>query len=143
MSNIFAPCIKNLETYFAILIYFEFWHLWKGPELPEPRSGHCLAYDEEDDVFFVTGGSNSAGSHSTTAWKFKDPLKFTLNSTTQMNKARYNHACGIYKHNGTKLLVVACGHKPKPQPHTCEFYDLTKADSQWKLCSKSNSLFLV
>ena len=28
LSNIFAPYIKNLETYFAILICFEFWPLW-------------------------------------------------------------------------------------------------------------------
>ena len=28
LSNIFAPYIKNLETYFAILIYFDFWQLW-------------------------------------------------------------------------------------------------------------------
>ena len=28
LSHIFAPHIKNLETYFAILIYFEFWPLW-------------------------------------------------------------------------------------------------------------------
>ena len=26
-SNFFAPCIKNLETYFAMLICFEFWPL--------------------------------------------------------------------------------------------------------------------
>ena len=26
-----------------------------GPELPEPRLGHCLAYDKEEDVFFITG----------------------------------------------------------------------------------------
>ena len=29
LSNIFAPHIKNLETYFAILICFEFWPLCK------------------------------------------------------------------------------------------------------------------
>ena len=31
----------------------------EGPEIPEPRYGHCLAYDKEDDVFFVTGGKVS------------------------------------------------------------------------------------
>ena len=135
----FAPCIKNLETYFAILIYFEFWHLWKGPELPEPRYGHCLAYDKEGDDFFVTGGYKSGAK--STAWKFKDPLKFILNDTTQMKETRYNHACGIYKHNGTKLLVAVGGYGTGR--YYCEFYDFTKADSQWELCSKSNSIFLV
>ena len=58
-----------------------------------------------------------------------------------MNKARYNHACGIYKHNGTKLLVAVGGYGTGR--YYCEFYDFTKADSQWELCSKSNSLFPV
>ena len=29
LSNIFAQHIKNLETYFAMLICFEFWPLWR------------------------------------------------------------------------------------------------------------------
>ena len=124
-----------------IFLKFElFWilTLWVGPELPEPRYSHCLAYDKEDDVFFVTGGYKSGAK--STVWKFKDPLKFILNGTTQMNKARYEHACGIYKHNGTKLLIVAGGYGGGSE---CEFYDYTKADSQWQLCSKIDSLFLV
>ena len=32
-----------------------------GPELPEPRSGHCLAYDKKNNVFFITGGGYGYG----------------------------------------------------------------------------------
>ena len=34
ISNTFAPYIKNLETYFAILICFEFWPMWQRKNYP-------------------------------------------------------------------------------------------------------------
>ena len=109
----------------------------------KPRTGHCMAYDKEDDVLFVTGGYYYTAK--STVWKFNDPEKFLLNGTTQMKKTRYYHACGIVrsdKHNGRPLLVVA-GSNGGPGTKTCEFYDYTKANSQWQPCSESKSLFYV
>ena len=106
-----------------------------GPELPEPRYGHCLAYDKEEDVFFVTGGYYSG--YKSTVWKFKDKENFILIETTQMKNTRSSHACSIVrseKHDRRPLLVNAGGHGTGHE--TCEFYDFTKADSQWTLCSK-------
>ena len=60
-----------------------------------------------------------------------------------MNHKRRHHACGILrseKHNGRPLLVVA-GSNTEPGRQSCEFYDYTKANSQWQLCSKSSSKF--
>ena len=83
----------------------------EGPELPEPISGHCLAYDKKDDVFFVTGGVRGDRSK---AWKFNNPNKFKLNGTTQMNMKRDDHSCGIVRsqnHDRRPLLVVAGGKR--------------------------------
>ena len=118
-----------------------------GPELPEPRYGHCLAYDKDDDVFFVTGGftSNSGSSIKNTAWNFNDKEKFTLNGTTTMKETRGYHGCGIFrskKHNERPLLVTA-GSLGETGSNTCEFYDYTKHGSKWQLCSKFISSFLV
>ena len=113
-----------------------------GPELPEPRSSHCLAYDKEEDVFFITWGYNSG--YKNTAWKFKDKDNFILIDTTQMKNTRRSHACAIVrskKHDGRPLLVNAGGFPDGAE--NCEFYDFTKADSQWTLCSKSKFSFLV
>ena len=115
----------------------------EGPELPEPRDGHCLAYDKDDDVFFVTGGYYSGAKN--TAWKFNDKEKFTLNGTTTMKETRRFHGCGIFKskkHNERPLLVTA-GSYSVPGTNTCEFYDYTKHGSKWQLCSKFISSFLV
>ena len=117
----------------------------EGPELPEPRYGHCMAYDKEYDVFFVNGGVDLSYNYKSTVWKFNDPEKFVLTGTTQMKKTRYRHACGIVRseeHKRRPLLVTAGGYGTGPSS-TCEFHDYTKANSQWQLCSKSNSLFLV
>ena len=112
----------------------------EGPELPQPRHGHCLAYDEKDDVFFVTGGWDD--DFKTTSWQFRDKEKFILIGTTEMIKSRSSHGCGFFKsdlHNGRQLLVVSGGSGTGIQ--SCEFYDFTEPDSQWQLCSKSNSTF--
>ena len=104
-----------------------------------------MAYDKEYDVFFVTGGVDSSYNYKSTVWKFNDPEKFVLTGTTQMKKTRYRHACGIVRseeHKRRPLLVTAGGYGTGPSS-TCEFHDYTKANSQWQLCSKSNSLFLV
>ena len=115
-----------------------------GPELPEPRYGHCMAYNKEDGVFFSTGGFYKG--YKSTVWKFSDPKKFTLKGTSQMIKSRRYHGCGILrrsdKHNGRPLLVVA-GSNGGPGTKTCEFYDYTKANSQWQPCSESKSLFYI
>ena len=106
--------------------------------------GHCIAYDKEDDVFFVTGGATKQHLYKTTVWKFNDPEKFNrLNKldTKQMKKTRFFHACGIFrsdKHNGRPLLVTA-GSFMGTGRKNCEFYDYTKANSDWQLCSKSKS----
>ena len=133
----------------------------EGPELPEPRYGHCLAYDKYDDVFFVTGGFYNHPTSckpntgpKTTVWKFSDPKRFILTGTSWMKEMRFNHGCAIFrsnKHSGRPLLVVAgCQHAGLRHFHTygnghrtCEFYDYTLPGSQWQLCSKSNSLLLL
>ena len=116
--------------------------------LPEPRHGHCLAYDQKDNVIFVTGGIVSGTKHgpSSKAWKFHDPEKFILDGTTHMKKGRWDHGCGIVRsnmHNGRPLLVVAGSMKGSAPDggggNNCEFYDYTRQGSQWELCSKSNS----
>ena len=115
-----------------------------GPELPEPSSGHCVAYDKEEDVFFVTGGRDS--NFKSTVWKFKGKENFIPIETTQMKNTRVSHACSIVrseKHDKRPLLVIAGNNGGGNGSKTCEFYDFTKADSQWTLCSKSNILFLV
>ena len=112
-----------------------------GPELPEPRYGHCLAYDKENEVFFVTGGNYD----KKIAWKFKDKEKFTLIETTRMKHDRVFHGCGIVKstkHSGRPLLVVARSSSGTGR-NNCEFYDYTKHGSKWQLCSKFISSFLV
>ena len=114
-----------------------------GPELPEPRYGHCMAYNKDDGVFFSTGGFYKG--YKSTVWKFNDPKKFILKGTTQMIKSRRYHGCAILrrsdKHNGRPLLVNAAGLQGSGSSGTgssdCEFYDYTKPDSQWQLCSKS------
>ena len=116
-----------------------------------------MAYDKEDDVFFVSGGGpnidDNNGIPKTTVWKFKNPEKFNLTGTSHMKKIRAGHGCGIFrskKHNGRPLLVTAgsgwlpshvtglpgTGHKD------CEYFDYTKDGSSWQLCSKSNSSLL-
>ena len=60
-----------------------------GPELPEPRYGHCMAYDKKHNVFFVTGGYYYKNPFNTaqlwkphhqrwhaTVWQFNNPEKF-------------------------------------------------------------------
>ena len=100
-----------------------------------------MAYDKEDDVFFVSGGApypENNGIAKTTVWKFKNPEKFNLTGTSHMKKIRAGHGCGIFrskKHNGRPLLVVS-GNKD------CEYFDYTKDGSSWQLCSKSNSSLL-
>ena len=117
----------------------------KGPELPEPRSQHCIAHDKENDIFFVTGGTTDFIAKDT-VWKFKGKEKFTLNGTSRMKTSRRFHGCRIFrskKHNGRRVLVTAGSFTSGTGTRTCEFYDYTKAKSQWQLCSKSNSVFLV
>ena len=50
-------------------------------------------------------------------------------------------------HNGRPLLVVAGSMKGSAPDggggNNCEFYDYTRQGSQWELCSKSNSSYLV
>ena len=68
-----------------------------------------------------------------------------LSGTTQMNHRRRYHACGIMrseKHNGRPLLVAAASNDGTGAQN-CEFYDYTKANSQWQLYSKFKSSFLV
>ena len=100
----------------SLIVYLNESANTEGPELPEPRYGHCLAYDKDGDVFFVTGGWDGniiktvGRDFKTTAWKFNNPEKFILNGTSQMKKTRSGHACGIFRshtHNGRPLLVVA------------------------------------
>ena len=60
-----------------------------------------------------------------------------------MKKTRSYHACGIVrsdKHNGRPLLVAAASNDGAGF-QTCEFYDYTKQNSKWQLCSKSNSFY--
>jgi len=109
-----------------------------GPELPGPIHGHCLAYDKEDDVFFVTGGRYNL-AYRKTVWRFKGNEKFVLNGTNQMKKGRAYHGCAIFrsnKHNGRPLLVIAGGNGLDDAANTCEYFDYTKHDSQWQLCSQ-------
>ena len=121
----------------------------EGPELPEPRYGHCMAYDKENDVFFVTGGRihKDYGAQST-VWKFNDPEKFVLTGTSQMLNTRWRHACGIFRsdtHNKRPLLVAAGDYDDGDSWYmtsSCEFYDYTKANSRWQLCSKSKQFIL-
>ena len=158
-----APCQGTLKSSQIILSNGS--AVKEGPELPEPRYGHCLAYDKYDDVFFVTGGFYNHPTSckpntgpKTTVWKFSDPKRFILTGTSWMKEMRFNHGCSIFrsnKHNGRPLLVVAgCQHNgllgyggwrnEYGKGHkTCEFYDYTLPGSQWQLCSKSNRLLLV
>ena len=36
-------------------------HVTHGPQIPEPRSGHCIAQYKEGNSFFITGGRNING----------------------------------------------------------------------------------
>ena len=40
LSGIFPPYIKNLETYFAILICFEFWPMWINNNVLFPNNSY-------------------------------------------------------------------------------------------------------
>ena len=52
-SNIFAPYIKNLVTYFEIMICFEFWPLWL-----KEVSKHCV-WESLTKAGFIFFGSSS------------------------------------------------------------------------------------
>ena len=53
MSNIFAPFIKNLESYFVMLICFEFWPLWIG------KAFVLLLHFQDELDFIMTLEENS------------------------------------------------------------------------------------
>ena len=61
LSDIFAPYIKNLEMYFAILICFEFWPLWFY-SIGEHLFGNVL-HDQETCSVLEIGFSLSKWPH--------------------------------------------------------------------------------
>ena len=84
----------------------------------------------------MTGGDDDYSKpYISTVWKLRDKYKFILNGTSQMNNGRSGHQCGIFRSNqhGGRPLLVASGVS------TCEFFDFTKPNSVWQLCSKFNN----
>lgn len=118
-----------------------------GPEIPEPRYGHCIAQYKEDDAFFITGGRNANAADTSTVWQYEGTDNFSLKRTSTMKKTRAYHACSIFSsdQHGGRPLLVAAGSSSSPGTagsNNCEYWDFNKPDSQWQLCSKSNVHFL-
>ena len=70
-----------------------------GPELPEPRSGHCLAYDKKNNVFFITGGGYGYGDQY-------DSLTHTLLDRGLSTILINSESVGISK-NGSNIICIS------------------------------------
>ena len=115
----------------------------KGPELSEPRFHHCIATDDEEDASFLLGGINENIDATSTVWKLQYQGTLIQEEMPSMKKRRANFGCGLFRssnHGGRKILVAAgSAHWGGANGGTsCEFIDITKQNSQWQLCSKSN-----
>ena len=90
LSNNFAPYIKNLETYFAILICFEFWPLWSvsTKDCTYPR-GNCNIFIKDfylglGDTFELFQNLKSFRSSTNDYLLFHTGLLWSCNSTNKM-----------------------------------------------------------
>ena len=114
-----------------------------GPELPDPRTGHCIG-PFQDDAFFITGGYKEFSQPTSTVWYFEGKDNFSVKRMSTMKKTRVAHGCSIFSsdQHGGRPVLVAAGAETGQGQNNCEFLDFTQPSSEWQLCSKSNVHFL-
>ena len=108
---------------------------YKGVDLPDARSVHCLIQDGEK--IFLIGGHDGSGRQSS-VWQFDASNDFSHTVEKSMNHVRSDHACGIFHsvaHSGRPVMVAA-GSYYGDGMDSSEFWDYTQPGSKWQL-SKS------
>ena len=101
-----------------------------GPNLPEPRAGHCQT-SYEQTTFIIGGRRTSYGTRS--VWKFDlNNLHAFPYDMPSMVYERYGAACTVYNsslHGGRPVLIVVGSGG---WSSTAEILDYTVANASWQ-----------
>ena len=106
-----------------------------GPDLPSPRSRHCMTKLPSGRIVIIGGYPSSVGK---SVIEF-DPITNSFNELPSLSTERYDLACAVFKspfHNERLVLLAAGGYYEA----TAELLDYTQTNAKWTQ-SKINILF--
>ena len=106
-----------------------------GPDLPSPRSSHCMTKLPSGRIVFI-GGYPSSNRKSVIEF---DPITNSFKDLPSLATERYHLACAVFKspfHNERMVLLAAGGRYEA----TAELLDYTQPNAKWTQ-SKINILF--
>ena len=101
-----------------------------GPNLPSPRSLHCMVALSSSSVIILWGYNSKSGSKSAIIY---DSIANTFTiSTPSMNYDRTNAGCTLIKnspmHENRPVVLVVGGFEQVP----AEVYDYTQPNASWQ-----------
>ena len=107
-----------------------------GPDLPSPRSKHCMTKLPSGRIIIIGGYPSSSVGKSVIEF---DPITNSFNDLPSLITERSYLACAVFKspfHNERLVLLAAGGEREA----TAELLDYTQPNAKWTQ-SKINILF--
>ena len=101
-----------------------------GPNLPSPRSSHCMTKLPSGNIIIIGGQPSSSVGKSVIEF---NPVTNSFNDLPSLTTKRYYLECAVFNspfHNGRSVLLAAGGLYEA----TAELLDFTQPNARWSQC---------
>ena len=107
----------------------------EGPDIPIPTSLHCMTSAGNGNIHSTGGMDMNYDNYPTPhayCWVLENHFKSGWKNCSNLNQARYRHACGSFILHSATFLVVAGGIDEQGNDlNTIEFLSLAEETATW------------